>query len=109
MSSINSSPNMAIYGSSKAALNHMMSNLAFDYGTMGIRINSVGPGATRTKALASVLTPEIETRMLAHTPIRRLGEVADIAHAVLFFASPASAWISGQVMMVNGGGIQTLD
>lgn len=109
MSSINSSPDMAIYGSSKAALNQMMSNLAFDYGPMGIRVNNVGPGATRTKALASVLTPEIEARMLAHTPIRRLGEVADIAHAVLFFASPASAWISGQVMMVNGGGIQTLD
>ena len=48
MSSINNSPAMAIYGSSKAALNHLASNLAFDYGPMGIRINSVGPGATRT-------------------------------------------------------------
>ncbi|MBD5277537.1 MAG: glucose 1-dehydrogenase [Bacteroides sp.] len=109
MSSINTSPSMAIYGSSKAALNHMASNLAFDYGPMGIRINNVGPGATRTHALASVLTPEIEARMLAHTPIRRLGEVTDIAAAVLFFASPASSWISGQTLMVNGGGVQTLD
>lgn len=109
MSSINNSPSMAIYGSSKAALNHMASNLAFDYGPMGIRINNVGPGATRTHALASVLTPEIEARMLAHTPIRRLGEVSDIAAAVLFFASPASSWISGQTLMVNGGGVQTLD
>lgn len=109
MSSINNSPSMAIYGSSKAALNHMASNLAFDYGPMGIRINNVGPGATRTHALASVLTPEIEARMLAHTPIRRLGEVTDIAAAVLFFASPASSWISGQTLMVNGGGVQTLD
>ena len=109
MSSINTSPSMAIYGSSKAALNHMASNLAFDYGPMGIRINNVGPGATRTHALASVLTPEIEARMLAHTPIRRLGEVSDIAAAVLFFASSASSWISGQTLMVNGGGVQTLD
>lgn len=109
MSSINNSPSMAIYGSSKAALNHMASNLAFDYGPMGIRINNVGPGATRTRALASVLTPEIEAKMLAHTPIHRLGEASDIAVAVLFFASPASAWISGQTIMVNGGGIQTLD
>lgn len=109
MSSINNSPAMAIYGSSKAALNHLASNLAFDYGPMGIRINCVGPGATRTHALSTVLTPEIEERMLAHTPIKRLGEVSDIAGAVLYFASPVSAWVSGQVLMVNGGGIQTLD
>ena len=109
MSSVNNSPAMAIYGSSKAALNHMASNLAFDYGPMGIRINNVGPGATRTHALASVLTPEIEAKMLAHTPIHRLGEVSDIAGAVLYFASPVSAWVSGQTLMVNGGGVQTLD
>ena len=109
MSSINNSPDMAIYGSTKAALNHLSSNLAYDYGKMGIRINNVGPGATRTRALASVLTPEIEQRMLAHTPIKRLGEVSDIAGAVLYFAAPSSAWVSGQTLMVNGGGVQTLD
>lgn len=42
------------------------------------------------------------------TPIKRLGEVSDIAQAVLFFASPASSWISGQILFVNGGGTQTL-
>ena len=109
MSSINNDPNMAIYGSSKAALNHMASNLAYDYGPMGIRVNNVGPGATRTHALSTVLTPEIEAKMLAHTPIHRLGEVSDIAGAVLYFASPISDWVSGQVLMVNGGGVQTLD
>lgn len=109
MSSINANPNMAIYGSSKAALNHMAANLAHDYGPMGIRINNVGPGATRTAALSTVLTPEIEARMLAHTPIGRLGKVSDIAGAILYFASPVSEWVSGQVLMVNGGGVQTLD
>lgn len=109
MSSINNSPSMAIYGSSKAALNHMASNLAFDYGPMGIRVNNIGPGATRTRALSSVLTPEIEAKMLAHTPIHRLGEVSDIAGAVLYFAAPVSQWVSGQTLMVNGGGVQTLD
>ena len=109
MGSVNNDPNMAIYGSSKAALNHMASNLAHDYGPMGIRINNVGPGATRTHALSTVLTPEIEAKMLAHTPIRRLGEVSDIAGAVLYFASPVSLWVSGQTLMVNGGGVQTLD
>ena len=53
--------------------------------------------------------PEIEAKMLAHTPIRRLGEVSDIAGAVLYFASPVSLWVSGQTLMVNGGGVQTLD
>lgn len=109
MSSINNDPAMAIYASSKAALNHMASNLAYDYGPMGIRVNCVAPGATRTHALASVLTPETEARMLAHTPLKRLGETADIASAVLFFASPMSSWVSGQVLMVNGGGVQTLN
>ncbi len=108
MSSVNSEANMAIYASSKAALNHMASNLAYDYGPMGIRVNSVGPGATRTHALASILSPELEARMLAGTPLKRLGEVDDIAMAVLFFAAPASSWVSGQVLMVNGGGTQTL-
>lgn len=109
MSSINHSPGIAIYASTKAALNHMSANLAHDFGPMGIRINCVGPGATRTDALAGVLTPEIEARMLAHTPIHRLGEVSDIARAVLFLASPMASWISGQTLMVNGGGAQTLD
>ena len=109
MSSINKSPNISAYASSKAALNHMTANLAHDFGPYGIRLNAVGPGATKTRALASVLTPEIETKMLAGTPIKRLGEVGDIAGAILYFAAPISEWVSGQVLFVNGGGIQTLD
>ena len=100
---------MSAYASSKAALNHMTANLAFDFGPMNVRINCVGPGATRTRALLTVLTPEIESRMLAHTPIHRLGEPSDIAGAVLYFAAPVSGWVSGQVLCVNGGGVQTLD
>jgi 7-alpha-hydroxysteroid dehydrogenase len=109
MGSINKSPNMSAYAASKAALNHMSANLAYDYGKFGIRLNCVGPGATKTAALASVLTPEIEEKMLAGTPIKRLGEVEDISGAVLYFAAPVSSWVSGQVLFVNGGGVQTLD
>ncbi len=109
MGSINKSPNMSAYAASKAALNHMAANLAYDFGPMGVRINNVGPGATVTHALKTVLTPEIEQRMLAHTPIKRLGEVSDITGAILYFAAPVSQWVSGQVLFVNGGGIQTLD
>lgn len=109
MSSINKSPAISAYAASKAAINHMTANLAFDYGPDEIRVNAVGPGAVRTGALASVLTPEIEARMLAHTPLKRLGEPEDIAGAVLYFAAPVSQWVSGQVLFVNGGGVQTLD
>ena len=108
MASINKSPAISAYASSKAAVNHMTRNLAFDYGPE-IRINAIGPGAIRTHALSTVLTPEIEKRMLAHTPLQRLGEAVDIAGAVLYFAAPISAWVSGQVLFVNGGGEQTLD
>jgi len=108
MASINHSPAISAYASSKAAINHMTRNLAFDYGP-AIRVNAIGPGAVRTGALATVLTPDIEKRMLAHTPLGRLGEVEDIAGAVLYFAAPVSAWVSGQVLFVNGGGEQTLD
>ncbi|MCD9088611.1 glucose 1-dehydrogenase [Stenotrophomonas sp. SY1] len=108
MSSINKSPAISAYAASKAAVNHMTANLAHDYGPE-IRINAVGPGAVRTGALATVLTPEIEARMLSHTPIKRLGEPADIAGAVLYFAAPISSWVSGQTLFVNGGGVQTLD
>lgn len=108
MSSVNNSPAISAYASSKAAINHMTSNLAFDYGPE-IRVNAIGPGAVRTNALASVLTPEIEKKRLEHTPLQRLGKPEDIAGAVLYFASPVSEWVSGQVLFVNGGGVQTLD
>lgn len=108
MSSINKSPNMSGYGGSKAAVNHMVANLAQDFGPE-VRINAVGPGATKTAALESVLTPEIEETMLQHTPIKRLGSADDIAGAMLYFAAPISEWVSGQTLFVNGGGVQTLE
>lgn len=109
MASINKSPAISAYASSKAAINHMTANLAFDYGPDEIRVNAIGPGAVKTHALSTVLTPEIEKRMLAHTPLKRLGRPEDIAGAVLYFAAPISNWTSGQVIFVNGGGVQTLD
>ena len=108
MSSLNKDPNMSGYAGSKAAVNHMVANLAHDFGPE-VRINAVGPGATRTDALKTVLTPDIEKKMLAHTPIKRLGEADDIAGAMLYFASPISTWVSGQTIFVNGGGVQTLE
>lgn len=109
MAGENRNVRMASYGSSKAAANHLTRNLAFDLGPMGVRVNAIAPGAIKTDALASVLTPEAERAMLRHTPLGRLGEPQDIANAALFLCSPAAAWISGQVLTVSGGGVQELD
>lgn len=109
MAGENRNQRMAAYGASKAATNHLIRNLAFDLGPMGVRINGIAPGATRTAALASVLNDDIERRMLAHTPIHRLGEPQDMANAALYLCSPAAGWVSGQILTVSGGGIQELD
>lgn len=109
MAGENKNTRMASYGSSKAAVNHLTRNIAFDLGPKGIRVNAIAPGAIRTDALASVLTPEVEKSMLRHTPLGRLGRPEDIANAALFLCSPAASWISGQILTVSGGGVQELD
>lgn len=109
MAGENTNVRMASYSSSKAAVNHLTRNVAFDLGPMGIRVNCIAPGAIKTDALAKVMTPEIEKAMLKHTPLGRLGEADDIANAALFLCSPAASWVSGQVLTVSGGGVQELD
>ncbi|HRD84030.1 MAG TPA: glucose 1-dehydrogenase [Rubrivivax sp.] len=90
------------YGAAKAALNQLTRNLAQDFAPH-VRINAIEPGSIRTDALAPFLTPERQASMLERTPLARLGEVEDIAAAVLFLASPASAWITGKILGVDGG------
>jgi 7-alpha-hydroxysteroid dehydrogenase len=109
MSAENKNVRMASYSSSKAAISHLTRNIAFDLGPKNIRVNGIAPGAIRTAALATVLTPEVEQAMLKHTPINRLGEPEDIAGAALYLCSPAANWVSGQILTVSGGGVQELD
>jgi 7-alpha-hydroxysteroid dehydrogenase len=108
MAGENKNVRMASYSSSKAAVNHLTRNLAFDLGPRGIRVNAIAPGAIKTEALATVLEPETERAMLRRTPLGRLGEPSDIAYAALFLCSSAASWISGQVLTVSGGGSQEL-
>ena len=90
------------YGAAKAALNQMTRNLAQDFAPH-LRINAVEPGSILTDALAPYLTAERRASMVERTPLARLGEVQDVAATVLFLASPASAWITGKVLGVDGG------
>ncbi|MCU0677411.1 MAG: SDR family oxidoreductase [Myxococcota bacterium] len=91
------------YGAAKAALDHLTRLLAHEWAPK-IRVNAIAVGATRTEALTFVTSvPGVEKGMIDATPLARLGEVEDIALAVLYLASPASAWITGQVLAVDGG------
>lgn len=109
MAGDNKNVRMASYGSSKAATNHLIRNIAFDLGPVRIQVNGIAPGATRTDALESVLNDAIQKKMLEHTPIQRLSEPQDMANAALILCSPAASWISGQILTVSGGGVQELD
>jgi 7-alpha-hydroxysteroid dehydrogenase len=93
------------YGAAKAALDHMTRLLAHEWAPR-VRVNAVAAGATRTEALSFVADmPELDRQMVARTPLGRLGEPEDIALAVLFLASPASAWVTGQILPVDGGAV----
>ena len=68
-----------------------------------IRVNAIAVGSTRTEALQTVLNAEIESQMVRLTPMGRLGEVEDISACALYLAAPASAYLTGDIIGVNGG------
>lgn len=96
------SPNLALYSTFKASLDGMTRAFALEFGRFGIRVNSVVPGLFDTR-LADAYTPEEKRRVVARTPLGRLGEPAEIGHAVLFLAADASAFVTGTSLVVDGG------
>ena len=90
------------YGVAKGALSMLTRELAQEFAPR-VRVNAIGVGSTRTDALNSVLTPDIEKMMVDTTPMGRLGEVEDIAACALYLASPASSFLTGDIIAVNGG------
>jgi 7-alpha-hydroxysteroid dehydrogenase len=92
----------AAYGTAKAAMSHLTELLAADLAPR-IRVNGLAPGAIETDALGMVLNDELEALMVGGTPMRRLGRVEDIALGVLYLASPASSYVTGKILAVDGG------
>ena len=92
----------AAYGTAKGALSMLTRELAQEFAPK-IRVNAIAVGSTRTEALKTVLSPEIEQMMVALTPMARLGEVEDISACALYLASPAAAYLTGDIIGVNGG------
>jgi NAD(P)-dependent dehydrogenase (short-subunit alcohol dehydrogenase family) len=95
--------NHAAYGAAKAAVIHLMRSLALEYGRHGIRANSVSPGSIRTPAVAGLLGADEMARDDMTTPLGRAGTPDDIAKAVLYLASDLSDFVTGQMLVVDGG------
>lgn len=94
----------SVYAMSKAALEQLARTLAVEWGRAGIRVNVVSPWYTRTGLVAPVLAnPEVVARILDRTPLGRIAEPEDVARAVAFLCLPAAAYITGQVVNVDGG------
>ena len=91
------------YGAAKAAVEGLTRALARSLGPSGITVNCISPGMVKTPYVTSWLTPDAEARVAGTYPLRRIGEPADVAAAVAFLASTDAAWITGQVIHVNGG------
>ncbi len=96
-------PSFTAYGAAKAALNMATRNMAPELAPK-VRINAIEVGGIETEALASVLTDDsIREQLEANTPMRRVGQVEDIAAGVLYLASDASSWVTGKVIEIDGG------
>ena len=92
------------YGVSKAAEAALARNLAVEWGPRGIRVNSIAPGLIRTDFAQALLDDPERVRVAEQkTPLRRIGDPVDIAGVAVFLASPASAYVTGQLIVADGG------
>jgi 3-oxoacyl-[acyl-carrier protein] reductase len=105
-------PNQGLYGMTKAGVTFMSQVLAAEAGPLGIRVNVLAPGSTPTNFASfrypgGKVDPEQEAgvrqAMAQSTPLGFLGEAADQANMILYLASPAARWVSGNIFRVNGG------
>ena len=95
------------YGTAKAAMSHMTRLLAHEWAPH-VRVNAIAVGATETDALAMVTNnKDFKAKMEALTPMARLGTTEDIAAAALYLLSPAGGWVTGQVIAVDGGTVDS--
>ncbi|TNF34913.1 MAG: glucose 1-dehydrogenase [Gammaproteobacteria bacterium] len=90
------------YGTAKAGLTHLTHLMAADLAP-DIRVNGIAPGSIMTDALAQFIQGEAKEKMIALTPMKALGYPEDIAAAALYLASPASQWVTGKILEIDGG------
>ena len=92
------------YNASKAAVHHLTKSLAAEWGARGVRVNAVAPTYINTPLNAFVKSkPEMYGAWIGGTPMARMGEVDEVASAVLFLASDAASLMTGSIVLVDGG------
>jgi NAD(P)-dependent dehydrogenase (short-subunit alcohol dehydrogenase family) len=92
------------YGSSKAGLIHMTRILALEWAKYGVTVNAIGPWYFKTSLTEKLLANEqYLSEILARTPLKRVGDLEELVGPVVFFASGASSYVTGQVLYVDGG------
>jgi NAD(P)-dependent dehydrogenase (short-subunit alcohol dehydrogenase family) len=94
-------PMLGIYNVTKAGLIHLTRTLAIDLAP-GVRVNAVAPGIVKTE-FARVLWENAGDELAKRLPLGRVGEPEDVAHAALFLCSDLASWITGQVLVMDGG------
>ena len=99
--------NQSAYNTAKAGVLHLTRSLAAEWAKRGVRVNSISPGYTRTKLVDDLLATPIGQTMLpiwmGMTPMGRMAEVTDLQGAVVYLASPASDYMTGHDMVIDGG------
>ena len=93
------------YGVAKLAVNGLTQSLARELGGMNIRVNGIAPGPTDTEATRAVVPEVIAKQILSQMPLSRMGQPEEIVGACLFLLSDDAAWITGQIVNVDGGQI----
>jgi 3-oxoacyl-[acyl-carrier protein] reductase len=93
---------LSVYGATKAALDGLTRGLARELGSRGITVNSIAPGYLRTE-MSHGLDADQLGQITRRTPMGRLGEPHDVARAALFLTDPANNYITGQVLVIDGG------
>jgi 3-oxoacyl-[acyl-carrier protein] reductase len=93
---------LSVYGATKAALDGFTRALARELGSRGITVNSVAPGYLRTEMSHGLDLGQLD-QIERRTPLGRLGEPSDVARAVLFLSDPENRFVTGQVVVVDGG------
>jgi len=96
-------PGIGWYNVTKAAVAHLTRQLAYELAP-GVRVNGLAPGLVRTY-FARALWERAESAIAARLPLRRIGEPDDIAKAALFLVSDAASWITGEVLVIDGGSL----
>jgi NAD(P)-dependent dehydrogenase (short-subunit alcohol dehydrogenase family) len=96
--------NVSLYATTKGAVDALTLALAAEWGASNVRVNAVRPALVRTDFTAQITeNPALEEMLTKEYVLGRLGEPEDIAQASLFFASPASSYLTGQLLSVDGG------